>query len=131
MLDADRLGGRDLNAMDMVAIPYRLEQAVGEAQHHDVLDRLLPEEMVDAVDLAFVGQLQDPRVERPPRGAVSAARLLPADATEAAFPLRREAGRREPERKSVGPGTSGTVGVNLGSRRRLTKKRQLETNSNN
>src|SRR3546814_8717293 len=65
MLDADRLGGRDLNAMDMVAIPYRLEQAVGEAQHHDVLDRLLPEEMVDAVDLAFVGQLQDPRVERP------------------------------------------------------------------
>src|SRR3546814_12463075 len=37
MLDADRLGGRDLNAMDMVAIPYRLEQAVGEAQHHDVM----------------------------------------------------------------------------------------------
>src|SRR3546814_4062585 len=42
------------------------------------------------------GQLQDPRVERPRRGEVSAERLLHDDATEAAFPLRREAGRREP-----------------------------------
>src|SRR3546814_17465326 len=30
MLAADRLGGRDLQAMDMVAIPYRMVQAVGE-----------------------------------------------------------------------------------------------------
>jgi hypothetical protein len=30
--------------VDVVAIPDRLEHAVGEAQHHDVLDRFLAED---------------------------------------------------------------------------------------
>jgi hypothetical protein len=34
----------------MAAVPQRLEDAVGEAQSEDVLDRLLPEEMVHAED---------------------------------------------------------------------------------
>ena len=52
-LDPDRLGDRDLHMVDVVAVPQRLEDAVGEAQHHDVLDRLLAEEMVHPIDLRF------------------------------------------------------------------------------
>ena len=50
-LDADGLGRGDLDMVDMVAVPQRLEDAVGEAQHHDVLHRLLAEEMIHAIDL--------------------------------------------------------------------------------
>ena len=51
-LDADRLGDGDLHMVDVVAVPQRLEDAVGEAQHHDVLHRLLAEIMIDPIDLA-------------------------------------------------------------------------------
>src|SRR5215831_3945954 len=69
-LDAHGLGGRDLNMVDVIAIPQRLEDAVGEAQHQDVLDRFLAEEMVDPIDLIFGQHLEDPRVERLRRGEV-------------------------------------------------------------
>ena len=39
--------------VDMVAVPERLEDAVGEAQHQDVLDRFLAEEVIDPIDLVF------------------------------------------------------------------------------
>ena len=52
-LDADRLGHGDLHVVDVIAVPQRLEDAVGEPEHHDVLDRLLAEIMVDAIDLAL------------------------------------------------------------------------------
>ena len=42
LLDADRLGGGDLHMVDVIAIPDRLEKAVGKAQRHDVLDVSLP-----------------------------------------------------------------------------------------
>jgi hypothetical protein len=48
----------------MLAIPQRLEQAVGKAQRHDVLDRLLAEEMVHSIDLMLLQRLQDRGVER-------------------------------------------------------------------
>ena len=51
VLDPDRLGDGDLHVVDVVAVPQRLEDAVGKAQHHDVLDRLLAEEMVHPIDL--------------------------------------------------------------------------------
>ena len=41
----------------MVAVPDRLEQAVGEPQREDVLRRLLAEEVVDAEDLLLVEDL--------------------------------------------------------------------------
>ena len=52
--DGQRLGDGDLHVVDMVAIPDRLEQAVGEAQHQNVLHRLLAEIMVDAENLIFL-----------------------------------------------------------------------------
>ncbi len=63
-LDADGFGDRDLHVIDMVAVPQRLEDAVGKAQRHDVLDRLLAEEMVHAEDLRLVQYLEDAGVER-------------------------------------------------------------------
>src|SRR5262249_13935690 len=51
------------NVVDMIAGPQRLEDAVGEAQHQDVLDRFLAEEMIDPIDLVFGQHLEDLRVE--------------------------------------------------------------------
>src|SRR5215467_13651149 len=51
-LDTDGLGNRDLNVVDMVAVPQRLEDAVGETQHQDVLDRFLAEKVIDPIDLS-------------------------------------------------------------------------------
>jgi hypothetical protein len=49
--DAEVLGGGDLDVVDVVAVPHRLEQEVGEAEREDVLHRLLAEVVVDAEDL--------------------------------------------------------------------------------
>ena len=51
---ADGFGDGDLHVVDAVAVPHRLEHPVGEAQRHDVLHRLLAEEMIDAVDLMLL-----------------------------------------------------------------------------
>ena len=53
-LDSNCLRRRDLDVIDMLTVPQRLEHAVGEAQRHDVLDRLLAEEMIDPVDLMLL-----------------------------------------------------------------------------
>ncbi|MGY4378946.1 hypothetical protein ACVWZ3_006585 [Bradyrhizobium sp. i1.3.6] len=50
--------------VDMVAIPDRLEHAVGKAQHQDVLHRLLAEIMIDPVDLVLVHDLQEIGIQR-------------------------------------------------------------------
>ena len=75
-LDAHGLGGRDLNMVDMVAVPERLEDAVGEAQHQDVLDRFLAEEVIDPIDLVFGQHLEDLRVEGFGRCSVMPERLF-------------------------------------------------------
>ena len=51
--DAEGLGGGDLDVVDVVAVPDRLEDAVGEAEDEDVLDGLFAEVVVDAEDLAL------------------------------------------------------------------------------
>ena len=55
----ERLGHVDLDVVDVLAVPDRLEEAVGEAQGEDVLRRLLAEEVVDAEDLVLVEDLVD------------------------------------------------------------------------
>ncbi len=50
-LDADALGAGDLDVIDEVPVPDRLEDAVAEAEHQDVLHRLLAQIVVDAEDL--------------------------------------------------------------------------------
>ena len=55
--DTQLLRHGDLNALDMVAIPERLEEGVREAEDEQVLHRLLAEVVVDAVDLRLVEYL--------------------------------------------------------------------------
>src|SRR6266852_8936152 len=59
LFDADRFGGRDLNVIDVLTCPDRLEDAVREAQHEDVLDGLFAEVMIDAEDLVLAEDLLD------------------------------------------------------------------------
>jgi hypothetical protein len=53
-LDRERLGHVDLHVADVLAVPHRLEQAVGEPEGQDVAHRLLAEEVVDPEDLRLV-----------------------------------------------------------------------------
>jgi hypothetical protein len=46
----------DLHVVDVVAV-------VGEAQDHDVLDRLLTQEVVHPIDLRFRQHLEDPCIQ--------------------------------------------------------------------
>ena len=50
---ADRFGHGDLHMVDAVAVPDRLEHAIGKAQRHDVLDRFFAEEVVDPENLVL------------------------------------------------------------------------------
>ena len=59
-LDRERLRDVDLDVVDVVAVPDRLEHAVGEAQREQVLHRLAAEVVVDPEDAAL---LED-RVQR-------------------------------------------------------------------
>ena len=52
--DADVLGGGDLDVVDVVAVPDRLEHRVREPEGQQVLDGLLAQVVVDAEDLALV-----------------------------------------------------------------------------
>ena len=56
--DPDVLGGGDLDVIDVVAVPDRLKQRVGEAQRHQVLDRLLAEVVIDPEDLGLLEDLE-------------------------------------------------------------------------
>ncbi len=59
MLDADRFGNRDLDVVDVIAVPEGLENPVGEPEHHDVPNRLLSKIVVDAVNLILVQYAED------------------------------------------------------------------------
>ncbi len=78
--DADRLGDGDLDVIDELPVPDRLEDAVGEAEGQHVLDRLLAQVMVDPEDLLLVEVLPEHRVELTRRCEVVAERLLDDEA---------------------------------------------------
>ena len=84
---ADLLGHGDLHRGDVPAVPDRLEDAVAEPEGQDVLDRLLAQVMVDAVDLALVEHARDVAVQRPGAGQVVAERLLDDDPAPGRFLL--------------------------------------------
>ena len=57
--DPDRFGGGDLNVIDVLTCPDRLEDAVREAEDEDVLDGLLAEVVIDPKDLVLAEHLLD------------------------------------------------------------------------
>ena len=76
IVDAEVLGHRDLDRLDVLAVPDRLEERVGEAQVHDVLHRLLPEEVVDPEEPLLGEDRGEPVVQLARRAQVGAEGLL-------------------------------------------------------
>ena len=76
LLQPQGLGDVDLDVVDEVAVPDRLEQAVGEAEGQDVEGRLLAQEVVDPEDLLLGEDLMDLVVQFLRRLQVRAERLL-------------------------------------------------------
>ena len=62
-LDGQRLGHVDLDVVDEVPAPDRLEEPVGEAQGEDVQRRFPCREVIDAEDLILIEDLVDHRVQ--------------------------------------------------------------------
>ena len=57
LAQAERFRDIDLHVIDEVAVPNRLEQAIGETERKDALRRLLAQKMIDAEDLLFAEYL--------------------------------------------------------------------------
>ena len=91
-LHAQLLGHGDLDAVHVAPVPDGLEDAVGEPEHQQVLDGLLPEVVVDPVDLALAHGLGELAVQRHRRLQVVPERLLDDDAAPAVPVLARQAG---------------------------------------
>ena len=85
--DIDQFGCSDLDVIDVIVVPERFDHHVGETRRHDVLHRFLAEEMVDAIDLAFVGLVQQPRIQRASRCKIVAERLFDRYPTESSHGL--------------------------------------------
>ena len=62
-LHAEGLGHGDLDVADVVAVPDRLQESVGEAGVEDILGGLLAEVVVDAEDLTLLKDLVESLVE--------------------------------------------------------------------
>ena len=54
LLETERLGDIDLDMVDHVAMPDRLEQTIGETERQDIERGFLPEEVIDAEHLILV-----------------------------------------------------------------------------
>ncbi len=61
--DSHRLGDGDLDMIDVVAVPDRLEDAVGEAEDEQVLHGFLAQIVIDAIDLVLLQDLVGDLVE--------------------------------------------------------------------
>ena len=53
ILHSQCFSGSDLDVVDVIAVPDRLEHRVAKAEHHDVLNRFFAEIMVDAINRIF------------------------------------------------------------------------------
>ena len=103
----------------MPSVPQRGEHPVGQPEREQILDRLLPEVVVDAVDLLLGPVCEERTVERPGRVEVTAERLLDDDPPRSFHP--RETGRVEllvDEREEVGGDGQIEEGVPRGADRR-------------
>ncbi len=74
--DPQVLGDGDLHVVDVVAVPDRLPARVRQAEDEHVLHRLLPQEMVDPVDLLLLEDPPERAVQRAGAREVLAERLL-------------------------------------------------------
>src|SRR6266508_5199485 len=94
-LDAELPGDGTLDVIDVAPIPDGLEDPVREPEHHQVLDRLFPEVVIDPEDLLLLEHAGELAIERPRGVEVAAERLLDDDAPPAGV-LASEPRRAEP-----------------------------------
>ena len=85
------------DALHVGRIPDRLEERVGEAEIEQVLHRLLPEEVIDAIDRLLGKRLVQRGVERARRRQVAAERLLHDQSGVRGHPRPRQARRHDAE----------------------------------
>ncbi len=78
--DAERLRHRDLDVIDVVGVPQRFEQNVGEAQRQQILHGFLAQIVIDAEDLPLGEYRAELVIDALRRGAVDADRLFHDDA---------------------------------------------------
>ena len=81
VFDTDRLRDGNLDELDVVTVPERLEDRVVEAKAENVLDRLLSEVVIDAIDLVFAQRPVEVAVQRQGALEVMAEGLLDHDAS--------------------------------------------------
>ena len=82
--DADILGHGDLHVVDEVAVPQRLNQGIGEAEHQQVLHGFLAKIVVDAEHLLLVEMLMQDAIQQTGALDILAERLFDDDAMMAA-----------------------------------------------
>src|SRR6267378_1740291 len=78
---------RDLYVVDRIPVPEAFKYRIGEAEHQDVLHRLLAEIMVDAKNLLLVRVTRQLRIELAGGLQIVAKRLLDHDALPALFAI--------------------------------------------
>ena len=93
--DPDSLIDRDLHVIDVIAVPDRLEHAVGKAQHQNVLNGFLAEIMIDPVDLVLIDDSEQFAVQRPGGSKVRPERLFDHQPPPCASRLLQHAGAAE------------------------------------
>ncbi len=107
------LGHGDLHVVDQIAVPQRLERDVGEAEHQDVLHRLLSQVMVDAEHLRLVEGGQNLLIEGARRRQIAPERFLDdhaSPAPAAGGPPAGETGLQQPvDRLRVEPRRQGEI----------------------
>ncbi len=83
----------DLDVIDIIPVPDRLKEGVGEAEGQDILDRLLAQVMIDAEDLTFIEDFGEVAVQGPGRVEVAAERLLHHDTVPVAVLIKLHPGQ--------------------------------------
>src|SRR5581483_10434213 len=86
--DTDILCCRDLNVINVVAVPDRLENSIGKAKNQDVLYRFFAEIVIDTKDLLFVENLVYLVIQLSRRLQIMTERLLDNHPRMALFRMR-------------------------------------------
>ena len=76
MADVDGFGHRDLDVVDVIAVPQWLENGISETEEQDVLRRFLAEIVVDPVDLTLIEYGVHGSIQGLSRGEIRAKRFL-------------------------------------------------------